>query len=166
MCRFPALYLISIILIWSMFLQAQDRTNPISKSTDRAENPSGTGDELGQSYKDSPDELSRNNGNMGSPYVPRDSWIYPAIERLVALGIIPSPYLGIRPWTRMECARMLEEAMSAMEQIEGDSTPNDIYKTLAALSEEFRDETARLDGARNLAVRLDSAYIRTGWISG
>src|SRR6185503_4657004 len=52
----------------------------------------------------------RNPENMGSPYVPLDSWIYPALERLSALGYIKTGYLGIRPWTRMECSRLLEEA--------------------------------------------------------
>ena len=27
-------------------------------------------------------------GNMGSPYVPLDSWVYPAMDRLIALGYI------------------------------------------------------------------------------
>src|SRR5512141_3207501 len=52
-------------------------------------------------------ERERNPANMGSPYVPLDSWVYPALERLIALGHIKTGYLGIRPWTRMECARMI-----------------------------------------------------------
>jgi len=35
--------------------------------------------------------------NMGSPYVPLDSWIYPAIDRLMALGLIDSGFSGERP---------------------------------------------------------------------
>ena len=48
--------------------------------------------------------------HMGSPYVPLDSWIYPAMERLAAMGYMKSESLGIRPWTRLECARLLLEA--------------------------------------------------------
>jgi len=48
--------------------------------------------------------------NLGSPYVPLDSWIYPALDRLAALGLIDSSFAGMRPWTRRECARLLNEA--------------------------------------------------------
>src|SRR5262249_44040141 len=37
-------------------------------------------------------------------YVPMESWVYPAIERLAAMGYIPSEFMGLRPWTRIECA--------------------------------------------------------------
>jgi len=47
---------------------------------------------------------------MGSPYVPLDSWVYPAIERLMGLGLIDSGFLAHRPWTRWECARLITEA--------------------------------------------------------
>ena len=52
--------------------------------------------------------------------MPLDSWIYPALERLTALGFIDSGILAMRPWTRMECARQLEEA--------GDRIPGDAGK--------------------------------------
>src|SRR5207302_11070064 len=52
----------------------------------------------------------RNPDDMSSPYVPPDSWVYPLYQRLIALGYVQSAYLDQRPWTRMECARLLEEA--------------------------------------------------------
>src|SRR5437879_8546028 len=54
-------------------------------------------------------EESYSTENRSSPYVPVDSWVYPAFDRLAALGIVPSAILGIKPWTRKECARLLEE---------------------------------------------------------
>ena len=48
-------------------------------------------------------------GNLASTYVPLDSWIYPAMERLVARGYINTAFIGLRPWTRMACAHMLLE---------------------------------------------------------
>src|SRR6266852_1833515 len=33
--------------------------------------------------------------NMGSPYVPMDSWVYPAFERLAALGHVNSGFFGM-----------------------------------------------------------------------
>ena len=110
-------------------------------------------------------DRTRNPENMGSPYVPLDSWIYPALERLAALGYIKTAYLGIRPWTRMECARMLEEAEPRIgdeDDQDGGASPR-IY---GELSKEFSDETARLNGAANVGASLDSIYTRVTNISG
>src|SRR6266852_4473933 len=43
-------------------------------------------------------------GNQGSPYIPLDSWVYPALERLAARSLVHTQFLGMRPWTRIECA--------------------------------------------------------------
>jgi hypothetical protein len=44
-----------------------------------------------------------------SPYVPLDSWVYTAMDRLAAMGVIETGFAGMRPWTRSECWRLLEE---------------------------------------------------------
>ena len=44
----------------------------------------------------------------GSTYVPMDSWIYPAMDRLHALGEVDIAYIGMRPWTRLSIVHMLE----------------------------------------------------------
>ena len=109
-------------------------------------------------------EKVRNPANMGSPYVPLDSWIYPAFNRLIALGGVRSANVGIRPWTRMECARLLEEAR---EQLGDDAQPgSEAQNVYQALAEEFVAEADRLDGAPNLGIRLDSVYTRLTGISG
>ena len=46
---------------------------------------------------------------IGSTNVPMDSWIYPALERLAAMGLIPGQSISIRPWTRQECLRHSEK---------------------------------------------------------
>src|SRR6266568_9440772 len=53
--------------------------------------------------------------NMGSPYVPMDSWVYPAFDRLAALGYVNSGIFGMRPWTRLECLRLLNEASESVD---------------------------------------------------
>src|SRR6267378_6796068 len=53
--------------------------------------------------------------NQGSPYVPLDSWIYPALDRLIAMGMTESGFSGVRPWTRSECARILTEAADRVD---------------------------------------------------
>ena len=109
-------------------------------------------------------DRTRNPANMGSPYVPLDSWVYPAFDRLIALGLVQGAYLGIRPWTRMECARLLEGAGERLSNEDsGDVDGNRIYADLAA---EFAVETARLDGGANVGASLDSIYARTTNIAG
>jgi hypothetical protein len=109
-------------------------------------------------------DAPRSPRNMGSPYVPLDSWIYPALERLAALGFVQSAYLGIRPWTRMECARQLDDAAERMLDAGADESaePRKLYD---ALAEELAEETARFDGAPNRSANIDSIYWRTTGIS-
>src|SRR5580658_7218579 len=47
---------------------------------------------------------------LDSPYIPVDSWIYPAVLRLFSLNFVDTAYLGMRPWTRSSLEHMLEEA--------------------------------------------------------
>jgi len=106
----------------------------------------------------------RNPNYMASPYVPIDSWIYPALQRLIALGYMQSNILGMRPWTRMACAGMLEEAGEKLQNggMEAGQAGK-IYRTLTA---EFATEITRLDGAPNVGARVDSVYTRITGISG
>jgi hypothetical protein len=102
--------------------------------------------------------------NMGSPYLPLDSWVYPLFDRLAALGIVKTAYMGIRPWTRMECARLLEEAGEQIDSTANDS--NEGARIYRDLSEEFGGELSRLNGAANVGFRVDSLYARGTQISG
>lgn len=113
---------------------------------------------------DSPRENSHDPKNMGSPYIPIDSWVYPAFDRLIALGYIVDAYLGIRPWTRLECARLLEEVEEHSSNLADGGADGE--KLLSALEEEFRDERRRLDGERSGVAGVDSVYARTTSISG
>ncbi len=102
--------------------------------------------------------------NQGSPYVPLDSWVYPALDRLMALGVIDSGFAGMRPWTRSECARLLGEAGDKVDGMGKESSvASDL---LEALQREFRTETESSTSEQNAAVRLESVYQRTEHISG
>jgi hypothetical protein len=117
----------------------------------------------GNLLEDKHTDGSRNPKRMASSYVPLDSWIYPSLERLAAMGYIRRAYLGLRPWSRMECARMLEEAEEAgLGHAEGTEAQG-IYRSLA---DEFVVERSRLDGAANLGLNIDSVYTRVTTISG
>ena len=121
------------------------------------------GSAWGNLFEEEEGGKERNPAFMGSPYIPLDSWIYPAMERLIAMGYIRSNILGMRPWTRMACASLLDEAQDKPADGGRQGTANTIFATLA---NEFEPEIARLDGASNLAVRLESVYTRTMGISG
>ncbi|MGB8065989.1 MAG: capsule assembly Wzi family protein [Candidatus Sulfotelmatobacter sp.] len=102
---------------------------------------------------------------MGSPYVPLDSWIYPAFERLIALGYVRSAILGQQPWTRLECARLLTEANEQLQSENGggDEEALSLYDSLVL---EFTNERALMDGEANRSLRLESIYARVLGISG
>jgi len=103
--------------------------------------------------------------NLGSPYVPLDSWIYPALDRLAGLGLIDSGFAGMRPWTRRECMRQVVEAEGNLESV---GTANgEASQLIEGLQREFRAETeAKGDGTDGAAFRLESLYSRTEHISG
>lgn len=99
---------------------------------------------------------------MGSPYVPLDSWVYPQFDRLIALGYVDSAIVGMRPWTRLECARLLAEAADKLEEGDGNINGN----VLRGLIREFARETTLLGGGSNRWMQLESVYTRVTEISG
>ena len=109
------------------------------------------------------EERSHSPAYMGSPYVPLDSWIYPALERLAALGYVGTASVGLRPWTRLECARLISEA--AERNADTDS-PTQVQQLYTALSEEFTHEFELMSGERNLGAQVESVYERSLEISG
>lgn len=106
--------------------------------------------------------------NMGSSYVPLDSWVYPAIERLEALGYIHTAFEGAKPWARTECARLIAEANDELSAASAEGSPEtpQAGALLAALSKEFYRETELQDGGFNRSATLQSTYIRVTSASG
>lgn len=103
--------------------------------------------------------------DRGSPYVPLDSWIYPALKRLAALGYLAGEVSDIQPWTRAECLR---QTRAAGEQA---STRESMYKQSAADLEALHliaGLTAELDNedSEGRSLRLESLYTRLTGIGG
>lgn len=99
----------------------------------------------------------------GSSYVPMDSWIYPALDRLHSLGYLNTAFLGIRPWTRLSIAHMLEQSADRIDTDEGNDEARSIY--LAVLAEVQPD----IDNATELnhpSGELESVYTNLRGISG
>jgi hypothetical protein len=99
----------------------------------------------------------------GSTYVPIDSWMYPALDRLQALGYINYAYLGLRPWTRSSLTHMLNQTAEFQDF---GSSDEEAYKIYLAVRKEL--DTPRHTFADLLSPRnnFDSAYTRLGGIAG
>jgi len=90
-----------------------------------------------------------------------DSWIYPALDRLHALGYLDSAFLGIRPWTRLAIAHMLQLSADRIDSDTNNDEAKDIY--LAVLREvqpdidnasDMKHPTAELDNVYEQAMRV------------
>jgi membrane-associated phospholipid phosphatase len=103
---------------------------------------------------------------MGSPFVPLDSWVYPAFDRLIALGYVRSAILGMRPWTRLECARLLDEANDLLNSADAEVADRDALHLYDSLAQEFSNDSALFEGGKNQDLQLDSVYTRATGISG
>ena len=110
-------------------------------------------------------EGQRERRNMGSPSVPLDSWVYSAFERLAALRAINSQIMGLKPWTRMECARLTEEAGETLQEAQVLNLA-EASRIQTRLAREFAYEMALLGGGHNLTANLESVYVRAISISG
>ncbi|HTQ98168.1 MAG TPA: capsule assembly Wzi family protein, partial [Candidatus Acidoferrum sp.] len=102
--------------------------------------------------------------NMGSPNVPLDSWVYPAIERLAAQGLVQSEFLNVRPWTRLECMTLMNEAAGKLDE----NAPHgeEMAGIVAALRREFAGELHAFDTGDEEFFRMESVYTRVTGISG
>lgn len=115
-------------------------------------------------FEKSPEEKDRNPEFMGTTFVPLDSWVYPAMERLQALGFFPTMVQQIKPWARMECARLTLEAQAKAAD-ETNLNPA-VQSTIDDLRREFAIEIGNLDGEANVGAELESVYGRLMNISG
>jgi Capsule assembly protein Wzi len=102
--------------------------------------------------------------NMASTYVPIESWVYPAFDRLEAEGYLPDAIVGLRPWTRMACARLEQEAEDHVTHDR--NPPSDAAGLLRSLKEEFAVERQQMNGGRNVEFRLESVDQRSTSIAG
>jgi hypothetical protein len=105
---------------------------------------------------------------LGSPFIPVDSWIYPAIMRLYGMGYIDMVYLGMRPWTRAIVGKMIEEASVRIEE-EHDApepTTQEAQEIYDAIDHELHPDTQGPCGAWKGEARLESVYSHFRGISG
>ncbi len=102
--------------------------------------------------------------NMASTYVPIESWVYPAFDRLAAEGYLPDAIVSLRPWTRMACACLVQEAEDHVTHDR--NPPSDAPALLRSLKEEFAMERRQMNGGSKTELRLESVDQRNTSIAG
>ena len=122
------------------------------------------GASIGRFSKD-PDSPEPGARVWGSRYVELDSWVYPALQRLSALGFIPIQFAGLQPWARSECARQVLQAMEIADEADSEPSPQ-VTGLIARLKDEFAVEIAAVDGDKPASLGLESVYFRDTAIAG
>ena len=103
---------------------------------------------------------------LGSPYIPVDSWVYPAVLRLYSLGFVDDVFLGMRPWTRASVSHMVEEAGARIEDADAGPATNEAQNIYYALMHELRFDTQGPCLAHQGNSHIESTYTVVRGISG
>ncbi len=93
--------------------------------------------------------------SLGSTYVPMDSWVYPALDRLHSLGYLDTAFLGLRPWTRLSIAHMLQATADKIDANPDDAEAREIF---LALMDEFVNGQEGSYGQRKAHAEFESVY--------
>ncbi len=115
-----------------------------------------------------PDQTAKVCGpaNVGSPYIPVDSWVYPAVWRLYSLGFVDQVYLGMRPWTRSSLSHMLEKADDRIPGRDSEGADEEARSLYKALTYELREDSQRPCGAHRSIAHAESVYTVARGITG
>lgn len=105
---------------------------------------------------------------QASPSIPVDSWIYPAMVRLTALGYANGVYLGMRPWTRSSLRHVLSDTGARIEDAENyrEPTTDEAWKIYRALDHELGVDSGDLCPAARASLRIESATTVTRDLGG
>lgn len=103
---------------------------------------------------------------LDSPYIPVDSWVYPAVWRLYSLGFVDTVYLGMRPYTRASLDHMLEEAGVRIEDADPGAATDEAEGIYESLTEELHYDVQGPCGQHKGNTRVESVYSVERAISG
>ena len=148
---------LSIAFAASGFVAAQGTTSPATPSASSPLQASVT-------------ERVCHPDSLGSPFIPVDSWIYPAMWRLYALGYVDTDtvYLGMRPWTRASVEHMLEGTGARLEAADTsrNSAADEAGGIYAAINQQLRADTEGPCGPHEGGARIESVYSMGRGMSG
>jgi Capsule assembly protein Wzi len=97
-----------------------------------------------------------------STYIPVDSWVYPAMLRLFSKGFVDSAYLGLRPWTRLSIAHMLELSADKINA----SDDEEAREIFTAIQNEINPDIEALSNAPHGHGEVETLYTRPLGIAG
>jgi hypothetical protein len=105
---------------------------------------------------------------MGSPYIPVDNWVYPAVLRLYSMDYIDHVYLGMRPWTRASLSHMLEDIDAQIHEADmyGDPTTGEAQDIYTALIHFLNYDAGMQCLTHQGNTRIESTYTVARGISG
>ncbi len=104
--------------------------------------------------------------------VPLDHWSYNAIDKLAGFGLIYSDMRGTRPYTRLEVARLVNEALREKEQRKDLKIPPLLDYFLERFQSEFAEELAVYgrgnggSGAKLVFNPIEEAQARYVFVDG
>ncbi|MEO6830129.1 MAG: capsule assembly Wzi family protein [Acidobacteriaceae bacterium] len=100
--------------------------------------------------------------NLGSTYIPVDSWMYPALMRLYSLGYLNRAFVDMRPWTRISVLRML---YAEQEKIHMEPNNQEALEIFNAVMAELEPDVQSVGGWK-VHGTLESVYERAMGIAG
>lgn len=100
--------------------------------------------------------------NVGSTYIPVDSWIYPALLRLYSLGYLNRAFIDMRPWTRISVLRML---YAEQERVYMERDNEEAKAIFDAVMAELQPDEENVGGWK-LHTNFESVYERAMGIGG
>ncbi len=100
---------------------------------------------------------------LGSAYIPVDSWMYPALLRLYSMGYLNTAYISMRPWTRRSTLHMLEQTESDVRS-DGNVEAIELLNKLEEALESEPDSGGTQK--RGLLYGIESVYAGMRQVSG
>jgi hypothetical protein len=104
--------------------------------------------------------------NLGSPFIPVDSWIYPAVLRLYSLGYVDNIYVGMRTWTRAGVNNLLDQVNEELQDTDAGPARDEAEGIYNSLLHELNSEGNGPCLAHHGRVQVESVYSATRAISG
>ena len=109
-----------------------------------------------------PAEPLKSIAGMSSSYIPLDSWMYPAVMRLYSMGYVDTVFLGLRPWTRLSVAHMLDQSANEITS----SNNDEAIETYSAIEKELAPDMRAPRNQKIGRAGLDSVYERIMGVNG
>jgi hypothetical protein len=156
--RTNAIAIVRFAVVWVGLLT-------VVHGTSLAEEPK-TPHEASQPESGQNDDFDCARVTTGSPYIPVDSWVYPAVMRLYGLGYIGSVYLDMRPWTRASLGQMLEDVADRLEDEDAGPLTDEAQELYDSLSHEADDQDSAPCTTKKGTAYVESLYTVARGMSG